>query len=168
MSYSSTATATGAIATRAAGGMTTAVVVDKEAPVADVFYATDAQQAAAPPASVVSSQAHLPDTPDERRQKPCCITTTAAANRLSSSPASGSVTSIQQITAVRQICAASFAASTTAGLPGAVAANEVQPINRRRRTASAAAPVASQMVTRSQAAALKHVQRMQTRNKARR
>ena len=44
------------------------------------------------------------------------------------------------------------------------AAKQTRPRGSKGRTALAAAPAASQMVTRSQAAAQKHVERMQTRS----
>ena len=80
-----------------------------------------------------------------------------AASRLAPPVPTSSATRSRQITPGSQ-SADSQAASTTAD-----AAEGVQPRGSKRRTA-AAGPVASRMVTRSQAAAQKHVERMQTRS----
>ena len=55
------------------------------------------------------------------------------------------------------------AQSSIADISGAVTAKENQPRGSRRRTASVAAPAASRIVPRSQAAAQKHVQRIRMR-----
>ena len=93
--------------------------------------------------------------------KPSLTVPTAAvlASRLSPPVASSTVTSSRQITTGRQ-STISHAASINAG-----AAKQTWPRGSKRRTASAAATAASQIVTRSQAAAQKHVERMQTRSR---
>ena len=92
--------------------------------------------------------------------KPCTtIPTAVAASQLSPPRASSRASSRRQISTGRQSID-SLAASTTAG-----AAKQTQARGSKRHAASAAAPAASQMVTRSQAAARKHVERMQTRSR---
>lgn len=57
------------------------------------------------------------------------------------------------------------AQSSIADISGAVTAKENQPRGSRRRIASVAAPTASRIVMRSQAAAQNHVQRIRTKSK---
>ncbi|KAL3131738.1 hypothetical protein ABBQ38_007457 [Trebouxia sp. C0009 RCD-2024] len=111
----------------------------------------------------VPGQAALPIPPSVRLQVPRIPnTSTATASRSSPLCGSDSVLSSQQGSAVRKAAVSHHdAASAITDVSGAGAARSR---GRQRRTATAAAPAASRMVTRSQAAAQKHVQRMQSRS----
>ncbi|KAL3163182.1 hypothetical protein ABBQ32_009588 [Trebouxia sp. C0010 RCD-2024] len=117
--------------------------------------------AAAIPA--VPGQAALPSLPSVRLPVPGMPnTSTATASRSFPSSGSNSVLSSQQGSAVRRTAVSHHdAASAITDVSGADAARSR---GSKRCTAAAAAPSASSMVTRCQAAAQKHVQRMQIRH----
>ncbi|KAL3163186.1 hypothetical protein ABBQ32_009590 [Trebouxia sp. C0010 RCD-2024] len=119
--------------------------------------------AAAVPA--VPGQAALPSLPSVMLPVPGIPnTSTATASRLPPSSGSISVLSSEHGSTVgRAAVNGPAAASAITDVSGAGAARSR---GRQRRTAAAAAPAASRMVTRSQAAAQRHVQRMQIRGKA--
>ena len=150
------AIATGAIATIAAGGMTTDVPLDKS-PAAKLLHTAHAEQAAASAATVESRETHLSDSDAKRQQRPrfpCDL-----IKSLAPAFATSSTVSSQHMVADKQ-AADSLARKAMANMPGATAAKEAQPRGSRKRIASAE-PTAARMVNRSQAAAQKHVQRMQ-------
>ncbi|KAL3131730.1 hypothetical protein ABBQ38_007450 [Trebouxia sp. C0009 RCD-2024] len=119
--------------------------------------------AAAVPA--VPGQAALPTPPSVRLPVPGRpITSTATASRLSCLSGSNSVLSSQQGSAVRRAAVSHHAAASAITNVSGAGADRCR--GRKKRTAAAAAPAVSRMVTRSQAAAQKHVQRMQIRGKS--
>ena len=148
----------------AAAGLTSAVLATaSQHGATSMTLLTDAEQAGVASVQIVPHQTPLPAASSaeravQARPSATVLTAAVAASRLSPPLASSSVTGGQQITTGRQ-STDSLAASITAG-----AAKQTQPRGSKRRTASAA-PAASQMVTRSQAAAQKHVERMQTRSR---
>ena len=150
----------------AAAGLTPAMLrTASESQASKMTLPTDAEQADAASVQTVSHDLGLPAALSDKRAvqgEPSASVHGAAvaASRLSPPVASSNVTTGPQITTGRQSTTDSLSAGIIAG-----AARQTQSRGSKRRTASAAAPAASQMVTRSQAAAQKHVERMQTRSR---
>ena len=157
----SAAIATGASVTTAAGGASTAVPLQKTL-AAKLLHTADAEQAAAPAASVESSQTHLSYCDAKRQQKTLFFCNpTNKVSSLAATSANGNTASSQHVVADKHTTD-SLSTGAIVDVPGAALAQQAQPRGSKRRPASAAAPTASRMVTRSQVAAQKHVQRMQT------
>ena len=129
-------------------------------PTAELFHTAGAEQATAPAVSIQPREEHRPDSYAERQQRrPLFCDATSSASSLAPTSANSSTFGSQQIVADKHDMD-SLPRQAIADIPGAAVGKKAQPRGSRRATASAAAPTASKMVTRSQAAAQKHVQRM--------